>query len=106
MLCLCKSILSGMLSASGAHTSAATCHSQQQHPLRQSDLDLHMAHSPSIPDCTPPFLLWADRITGQGMLKLLNIETGLERLSEVEFAVAFLLVLFLTEEPKNVGSSK
>ena len=38
------------------------------------------------------------------MLKLLNIETGLERLSEVEFGVAFLLILFLTEEPKDMGT--
>ena len=40
----------------------------------------------------------------QGMLKLLNIETGLERLSEVEFGVAFILILFLTEEPKDMGN--
>lgn len=40
-------------------------------------------------------------IYAQGALALLNIETGIETLPEIEAIVAFLVVLFLTEDVKT-----
>ena len=34
----------------------------------------------------------------QGLLKLLNVQTGIEQISEIEFALTFLFILFLTED--------
>jgi hypothetical protein len=40
--------------------------------------------------------MWA-----QGALALLNIETGVESISEVEAGIAFLVMLLLTEDVKR-----
>ncbi|KAK9868284.1 hypothetical protein WJX84_003614 [Apatococcus fuscideae] len=42
-----------------------------------------------------------ETVTGKGALALLNIETGIETLPEIEAIVAFLVVLFLTEDVKT-----
>lgn len=47
-----------------------------------------------------------ETVTGKGALSLLNIETGIETLPEIEAIIAFLVVLFLTEEGKPSRSSR
>ena len=37
----------------------------------------------------------------QGLLALLNVQTGVEQLSEIEFGLTFLFILFLTEDPER-----
>ncbi|KAK9841690.1 hypothetical protein WJX74_010179 [Apatococcus lobatus] len=46
-----------------------------------------------------------ETLTGKGALSLLNVETGIETLPEIEAIIAFLVVLFLTEEGKPSRSS-
>ena len=41
----------------------------------------------------------------QGLLKLLNVETGVEQLTLEEFGLTWLLVLFLTEDPEKSGAN-
>jgi hypothetical protein len=46
----------------------------------------------------------AEVATGKGALALLNVETGIETLSEIEAVVAFFVMLLLTEDIKRKGS--
>ena len=49
-----------------------------------------------------PHTMSADYLLAkQGLLGLLNIQTGVEQLSEVEFGLTFLFILFLTEDPER-----
>lgn len=46
----------------------------------------------------------AEVATGKGALALLNVETGIETISEIEAVVAFFVMLLLTEDIKRKGS--
>ena len=79
--------------------------SQGRSLLLTAQMQTWVVHS-TTDECLPCFVALnmlmchacADCCAVQGLLKLMNVQTGIEQISEIEFGLTFLFILFLTED--------